>query len=311
MKQNITERAIAKPFVKWAGGKGNLLHILESQLPDEFDRERVSYIEPFVGGGAMLFHILNNHKNIRRVIINDINKTLIRCYLLIKESPQTLIDLLRPLEEKYYEMNEIDREKYYYKIRHEYNQRKLDENAQAAYLIFLNRTCFRGMYRENHEGCFNVPFGHYKNPKICNEEIIMADHEVLSKVEIICGDYKSVYKKIGKGYIFIYFDPPYRPLLGSNNFKRYSKSAFGDREQEELKLFCDKLTNKGCKIMLSNSHSTNPDGSSFFEKLYEGYSFEKILAPRYINAYVEKREKQKEVLIMNYNNPKDILTLIK
>lgn len=301
----LAKITFAKPFVKWAGGKGALLEMLESQLPDDFDSYEVSYIEPFVGGGAMLFHMLNYHNNIKRVVINDINKNLIRCYVLIKEKPRALIEMLKPLEKKYYDLDVDAREKYYYKIRDDYNNEKTNEDKKAAYLIFLNHTCFRGMYRENLKGLFNVPFGHYISPKICNEEIIMADHVALSKVDIICGDYKNVFKRIGRGYNFIYLDPPYRPLLGSNNFKRYSKSAFGDREQEELKFFCDKLTNKGCEIMLSNSYSTNADGSSYFEKLYEKYSFEEILAPRYINAYVEKREKQKEVLIMNYKKPKE------
>ena len=128
----------------------------------------------------------------------------------------------------------------------------------------------------------------------------MADHEALSKVNIICGDYKKIVSHLGKGYNFIYLDPPYRPLLGSANFKQYSKSGFGDPEQEELKLFCDRLTSKGCKLMLSNSDSINEDGSSYFRFLYDGYTFDKVLAPRFINAYAEKRVKQSEVLIKNY-----------
>ena len=138
----------------------------------------------------------------------------------------------------------------------------------------------------------------------------MADHEVLTNVDILCGDYKKVIRRLGKGYIYIYLDPPYRPLLGSNNFKRYSKSGFGDSEQEELKDFCDKMTDKGCKIMLSNSYSTNLDGNPYFYTLYEGYTFNEILAPRYINAYAEKRKKQKEVIIKNYTNSKEILPQI-
>ena len=209
-----------------------------------------------------------------------------------------------PLQEKYYNLSEKEREDFFYKVRQEYNKGDISEELKAAYLIFLNRTCFRGMYRENLNGDFNVPFGHYRKPKICNTDTIMAAHEALKRVDIMSGDYKIVSKKIGKGYTLIYFDPPYRPLLGSYNFKKYSKSSFGDPEQEELKNFCDKMTAKGCKIMLSNSFSNNPDGTSYFEKLYKGYSFETILAPRYINAYVDKREKQKEVLIKNYVNPK-------
>ena len=291
----------AKPFVKWAGGKGNLLSALESQLPVDFDiQEKVTYIEPFVGGGAMLFHMLDTHPNIRRVVINDINKDLIRCYQLVKTDPCTLIELLNPFEQKYCKLNEDEKKKYFYEVRDEYNHAILTEDQRAAYLIFLNHTCFNGLYRENANGSFNVPFGHYKNPKICNEEVIMADHEALSKVDIYCGDYKRVFSHLGKGYNFVHLDPPYRPLLGSSNFKDYSRSGFGDTEQVELKFFCDKLQAKGCKLMLSNSDSTNEDGSSYFKTLYEGYSFGKVLASRFINAYAEKRVKQSEVLIKNY-----------
>lgn len=297
----IARRIPAKPFVKWAGGKSSLLKILESQLPDDFDyHDKITYYEPFVGGGAMLFHMLQSHRNIQRVVINDINKDLIRCYQLVKEDPETLIELLRPFEERYYELNEDERRLYYYKVRIEYNHTALTADQRAAYLIFLNHTCFNGLYRENASGGFNVPFGHYKKPKICNVDVIMADHKALSRVDIICGDYQKINSHLSKGYNFVYLDPPYRPLPGSNNFNQYSKSGFSDTEQVELKAFCDRLTAKGCHLMLSNSDSTNEDGSSFFEQLYEGYAFNRILAPRFINAYAEKREKQMEVVIKNY-----------
>lgn len=294
-------RILAKPFVKWAGGKGNLLNILESQLPADFDSQtKVTYIEPFVGGGAMLFHMLTTHPNIRRIVINDINKDLIRCYQLVKENPQTLIELLKPFEQKYYELNEDKRRLYFYEVRNEYNNAELSKDQRAAYFIFLNHTCFNGLYRENTSGCFNVPFGRYKKPKICNEDVIMADHKMLSKVDIICGDYKNILSHLGKGYNFIYLDPPYRPLMGSSNFNQYSKSGFGDPEQVELKAFCDTLTGRGCHLMLSNSDSTNEDGTSYFETLYNGYTFSKLLAQRSISADAQKRKKQSEVLITNY-----------
>lgn len=294
-------RIPAKPFVKWAGGKGNLLNILESQLPADFDSQtKATYIEPFVGGGAMLFHMLTRHKNIRRVVINDINQDLIRCYQLVKENPQTLIELLKPFEQRYYELNEDERRLYFYEVRNEFNNVELSADQRAAYLIFLNHTCFNGLYRENASGGFNVPFGRYKKPKICNEDVIIADHEVLSKVDFFCGDYKNILTHLGKGYNFIYLDPPYRPLLGSDNFKQYSKSGFGDPEQVELKAFCDRLSDRGCHLMLSNSDSTNEDGTSYFETLYEGYTFGKLLAQRSISADAKKREKQIEVLITNY-----------
>ena len=274
---------------------------MESQLPADFDSQtKVTYIEPFVGGGAMLFHMLTTHKNIRRVVINDINKDLIRCYQLVKENPQTLIDLLRPFEQRYYELNEDGRRLYFYEVRNEYNNSELTADQRAAYFIFLNHTCFNGLYRENGSGGFNVPFGRYKNPKICNVDVIMADHKVLSKVDIICGDYKNILSHLGKGYNFIYLDPPYRPLSGSNNFNQYSKSGFNDKEQEELKTFCDRLSSRDCHWMLSNSDSFYLDGTSYFESLYKGYYLNKVLAPRFINAHADKREKQTEVIIKNY-----------
>ena len=307
-KKRITA---ARPFVKWAGGKNFLRSILESQLPDDFDsRDRVTYIEPFVGGGAMLFHMLNKHENIKRVVINDINRDLIRCYILVKENPQILIERLSPLKQKYDKLGIDEKKEFFYEVRSEYNNIALDEDQRAAHFIFLNHTCFNGLYRENASGGFNVPYGRNNNPRIYDVDIIMADHRMLSKVDIVCGDYKNVITHLGKGYNFVYLDPPYRPLHGTSSFSKYTRSVFGDNEQEELKRFCDYLTERGCQIMLSNSDSTKEDGSSFFEWLYEGYSLKKILAPRFINAYAQKRKKQKEILITNYNNPREELPLI-
>lgn len=301
MTDTINESVFIKPFVKWAGGKSSIKKVLYSQLPDDFgNQNNVTYIEPFVGSGAMLFYMLQTHKNIKHAIINDINKDLIHCYRLIKEAPQLLIKLLKPIEKKYCSFDELGQKDYYYATRNKYNSNQLDENQRAALFLFLNHTCFNGLYRENLEGGFNVPFGCYKKPRICNTEVIMADHDILSKVEILCGDYKDVICHIKKGYTFLYLDPPYRPLQGSNNFQKYSKSAFGDSEQEELKAFCDELNEHHCQFMLSNSDSTDFDGSSYFEKLYRGYNIKRILAPRLINAYADKRLKQTEVLISNY-----------
>ena len=302
-KTNIikNETVIAKPFVKWAGGKRHLLKKLEALLPPNFDDfQNVTYIEPFVGGGAMLFHMLHHHKCINRAIINDINPVLIRCYQLIAQKPQILIERLSDIEKDYYFADELTRKHLYYAYRDQYNSKGINLDERAALFFFLNHTCFNGLYRENTSGEFNVPFGYYKKPTICNKDVILSAHRVLSKIEIFCGDYKKVLSHIGKGCNFIYLDPPYRPLLGSTNFKEYSKSGFGDKEQVELKTICDKLTLNNCHIMMSNSDSTNDDGTSFFEQLYKGYTIDKILAPRFINAYAEKREKQSEIIIRNY-----------
>lgn len=298
-------RILAKPFVKWAGGKGNLLQKLEALLPADFDDlQNVTYIEPFVGGGAMLFHMLNNHKNIKRVVINDINADLIRCYWLIANTPHILIDRLMDLENSFYSVDFPLRRDLYYTYRKQYNKEGIHPDERAALFIFLNRTCYNGLYRVNAKGKFNVPYGKYKKPLICNAELIMADHCLLNSVELIIrkpGDYKLVRQNLSKNNPnFVYFDPPYRPLSITSSFREYSNSPFGDQQQEELKILCDRLTVQNCSIMLSNSDSKNEDESSYFDALYDGYNIQRILAQRFINADAKKREKQTEVLIRNY-----------
>lgn len=301
-----------KPFVKWAGGKGQLLKTLDSQLPRDFEQqESITYVEPFVGGGAMLFYMLTKYSNIKRAVICDVNKDLIQCYNLIKTSPYILIEKLRQLEQEYFSMSfDKDRRAYYLKKREIYNYEELSGNDRAAYFIFLNRTCFNGLYRENGDGLFNVPIGSYKRPTICNEDNIIEIHNCLKKVDIYTGDYSVIMRHLGRKYNFVYLDPPYRPLFGSSNFNEYVKGGFGDSEQEKLKKFCDKLIIRGCKIMLSNSYSTDENGNSYFDTLYKGYCIDRVLAPRFINAFAESREKEIELLIKNYDNVKMKLPII-
>lgn len=296
---------IAKPFIKWAGGKGNLIQQLEKLLPNDFDQQdKVTYIEPFVGGGAMLFHMLQQHKCIKKAVINDINSDLIRCYQLIANSPQFLIERLEEIEQNFYGVSPTARKETYYAYRDRYNSEGVHPDERAALFIFLNHTCYNGLYRVNARGKFNVPFGRYKNPVICNRELIMKDHQLLSSVELIIrqpGDYKWIYRNLSRTHRnFIYFDPPYRPLSGTSYFKEYSNSPFGDEQQIELKEFCDMVSNRGCQIMLSNSDSKIENDESFFENLYEGYHFERVYASRFINAQSEKRVKLTEVVIRNY-----------
>lgn len=293
---------IAKPFVKWAGGKGSLIKQLTECLPQDFDKQQnVTYIEPFVGGGAMLFYMLTHYSNIKRAIINDVNEDLINCYLLIKEDPARLIVLLHSIKDEYYNLDTIEKKmQYYYRIRERYNNDELAIVERAACFIFLNKTCFNGLYRVNTSGKFNVPFGKYERPNICDEELIMTDHKVLQKVDIHSGRYNNITKHLDKGYNFIYIDPPYRPLSGSACFIEYTHNIFDDTEQEKLKAYCDMLTQKGCKIMQSNSNSIDDDGMPYFAKLYNTYTINQILAHRFINAHAGKREKETELLIMNY-----------
>lgn len=302
MAEEQNYKTIAKPFVKWAGGKGSLIKQLIECLPQNFDEQQnVTYIEPFVGGGAMLFYMLTHYSNIKRAIINDVNEDLINCYLLIKEDPIRLIVLLRSIKDEYYNLDTIEKKmQYYYRIRERYNNDELTIVERAAYFIFLNKTCFNGLYRVNTSGKFNVPFGKYERPNICDEELIMTDYKVLQKVDIYSGRYKTITKHLDKGYNFIYIDPPYRPLSGSACFIEYTHNIFDDAEQEKLKVFCDMLTQKGCKIMQSNSNSIDDDGVPYFAKLYNTYTINQILAHRFINAHAGKREKETELLIMNY-----------
>lgn len=302
-----TKRRIitARPFVKWAGGKGNLLQKLEALLPTNFDDlQNVTYIEPFVGGGAMLFYMLQNHKCIKRAVVNDINPDLIRCYELIARAPQVLIEHLKVIENKFNSAGFNARRDVYYAFRDEYNKEDVHQDRRAALFIFLNQTCYNGLYRVNAAGKFNVPCGRYKKPVICNEELIMVDHGLLNSVKLVIrkpGDYKLVKRNLSRNNKnFVYFDPPYRPLSDTSYFKEYSASPFGDEQQLELKLFCDTLSNLDCQIMLSNSDSKDDNGNSFFEELYRDYRIEHVLAPRFINASPEKRAKQKEVVIRNY-----------
>ena len=308
MPQNTVvkeKNIVAKPFVKWAGGKGNLLQKLEALLPANFDDlKNVTYIEPFVGGGAMLFHMLYHHKCIRRAVINDINPDLIRCYQLIAKTPEILIDRLSVIENNYYSVEFPARKELFYAYRDQYNSDGIHPDERAALFIFLNRTCFNGLYRVNAAGKFNVPYGRYKKPLICNRELIMVDHQLLSSAELIIrqpGDYKFVRQNLSRSNVnFVYIDPPYRPLSVTSSFKEYSNSPFGDKQQEELKYFCDKLSNQHCLIMQSNSDSKTDNGESYFDSLYEGYNIQRILASRFINSDPEKRVKLTEVVIKNY-----------
>ena len=300
---NIT----AKPFVKWAGGKGALIKHLLEYLPNDFEEQQdITYIEPFVGGGAMLFYMLTHYPNIKRAIIADVNRDLINCYQFIKSDPSGLITLLRDIKNRYYQLSSIDEKSaFYYQMRESYNNNELTPLERSACFIFLNKTCFNGLYRVNAYGRFNVPFGKYATPPICDEDLIWANHKILKNVDIYIGSYETILRHLGRRYNFIYLDPPYRPLSASAHFIEYTHTVFDDSEQERLKLFCDRLTQRGCKVMQSNSNSFDTDGTSYFTKLYNDYNIEQIKAHRFINAHAGKREKETELLIMNYTRTND------
>lgn len=292
----------AKPFVKWAGGKGQLLEQLEELLPHELSTDRkLTYVEPFVGGGAMLFYVLDKYPNIKRVIINDFNEDLICTYKVVKDKPEELISFLSKLQAEYRACcDEESRKMYYLRKRDEYNKHPNNDIEIAALFIFLNRTCFNGLYRVNSKGLFNVPFGKATNPMICDEETIRRDSALLQKVTIISGDFEGVYSHI-KGKAFVYFDPPYRPLPNTPSFTAYSKDGFNDDEQKRLASFCCKLNKDGHKWLLSNSDPSNTDEKDmFFNELYDGFHIHKVEANRMINSKGNSRGKITELAICNY-----------
>lgn len=294
----------AKPFLKWAGGKTQLLPTIDSFLPESFRRENdVTYIEPFVGGGAMLFFMLQKYRNIKRAIVNDINPHLVKTYKVIRDQPYTLIEYLNNLQEQYRVLEDYETQKdLYLKIRSRFNTEDLTDIEEAAYMIFMNRTCFNGLYRENSKGGFNVPFGKYINPTICDEDLIISDSELLQKVEILNGDFSQT-GDYANGYTFFYFDPPYRPLDATSSFNSYVKEAFDDNEQIRLKEFYATLSAQGYYEMLSNSDGRGRNEEDvFFDELYEDFIIERVFAKRCINANPSKRGALTELLIRNYND---------
>ncbi len=303
----VLQTYTAKPFIKWVGGKGQLLSQLEAALPRELYDEEFTYIEPFVGGGAMLFFMLQRFPNIRRAVINDINCHLTNTYRIIKEQPRTLVDSLRCIEKDYIGISSEDlRKDFYLSIRKRFNEEQLSDVERATLLIFLNRTCFNGLYRENSKGKFNVPFGRYANPTICNEDVIYADSELLNRfeVEIINGDYRQTAQYIPTyGQTFFYFDPPYRPLSETSSFNTYVKEDFNDESQRELALFCRQLNFRAnVKWMLSNADcSAKNPADTFFEDIYDGFNIQRVWASRSVNSVASKRGKLTELLISNYD----------
>ena len=293
---------MAKPFIKWAGGKTQLLTQFENILPHNLEEaEHFTYIEPFVGGGAMLFHMLQKYTNIGRVIINDINPNLITAYRVIRDTPERLITDLKMLQREFRQnSNEEARKEYFLRIRKSYNEDTHNDVTNTAMFIFLNRTCFNGLYRVNSKGYFNVPFGKYTNPTICDEELLLEDSKILQNVEILCGDYTLIERYVDNN-TFIYFDPPYRPLSTTSSFTSYSKENFDDTEQTRLAHFFARLSRYGCKMMLSNSDccAQNPN-DTFFENLYGNFIIDKVHASRFVNAIPSKSGKLTEILVRNY-----------
>ena len=295
----------AKPFIKWVGGKTQLIESIHKILPDNFaSQKNVTYIEPFVGGGALLFWILQQYPNITNAVINDINPDLITAYKTIKNTPSELVKFLQMIQEEYLPLDEKKRKEYFLNKRDRFNAKKLDYVENTALFIFLNRTCFNGLYRVNSKGLFNVPFGRYTHPKICDSQTIFADSEILKKVEILTGDFEETLKYATPNSLF-YFDPPYKPLSETSSFNSYAKENFNDNEQIRLAHFCNKIDLLGHYFILSNSDVKGKNSNDdFFDDLYEQFNIERVLATRMVNANAEKRGKLTELLITN-QTPED------
>jgi len=304
----------AKPFIKWAGGKSQLLVQYERYYPNELKKGKIkNYVEPFLGGGAIYFSILEKYK-IKNAYLSDLNRDLILTYKVIQKKHDDLLDFLEQYQNRYDETADdkrnglfLDFRKHFNEQRLEINYKKLSENwiPRAAQFIFLNKTCFNGLFRLNSKEEFNVPFGKYKTANIFDPDNIRAVSDALQNAEIIQAEYTNCYKKVDDK-TFVYFDPPYRPLTQTSNFTTYTGAEWTDKLQIELAAFFNKLDKeKEAKLMLSNSDPTNINPKdTFFEKAYHGYYLIKVSANRAINCKGTRRGKLNELLITNYRSGK-------
>ena len=292
--------SIIKPFIKWAGGKGQLINMIRQKYPQNISK----YCEPFIGGGAVLFDILGKyHPN--EVLINDINAELINTYVTVQNRVDDLVISLTDMQETFWNADILEQQTIYTQKRTRFNYLKShgDEYTnieKAALFIFLNKTCFNGLYRVNRSGQFNVSMGSYKNPLICDTGNLVSSNKILQNVNITCGDYRQCSNFIDSN-TFVYIDPPYRPLTNTALFNSYSECIFDDEKQRELKLFVDDISSIGSNVLVSNSDPKNNDVNDlFFDHLYGDYNIERILARRMINCNANGRGAITEILISNY-----------
>jgi len=297
----------AKPFLKWAGGKTQLLPEIQSRLPIEMETGKIKrYVEPFIGAGALFFYLAQNYQ-FEEIVISDINDELLIVYKTIREDVEGLIEHLNRLKKRFFSNQE--RESFFYEQRDLFNQNitKIELTyfssswtRRAAQFIFLNRTCFNGLYRTNSKLQFNVPFGKYENPMIYDEENLRAASDLLQNVEILKGDFETS-EKFADSETFIYFDPPYRPISKTSSFSTYHKAEFTDNDQKRLARFYQQLNAKGAKLMLSNSDPKNENpNDDFFDELYKDFRIDRVKASRAINSNGAKRGQISELIITNY-----------
>lgn len=298
----------AKPFIKWAGGKNQLLGQLKNYYPNELKNGTITnYIEPFLDGGSLFFTLSEQFK-LEHAYLSDINKDLVLTYQVVKKAPYDLIDSLKTYQKRYDETEQNKRKDLFLSIRKHFNSQRLEINYKnfsdkwifrASQFIFLNKTCFNGLFRLNLKGEFNVPYGKYKAITLFNESNILAVSSALQNAEIVCADYINCWDRVNENS-FVYFAPPYCPISSTANFTTYTGIKFTDKKQSELASFFQKLDcEKKAKLMLSNSDNPKDD---FFNKVYHKYNIFKISAKRSINCNGNKREKINELLIINYKH---------
>jgi DNA adenine methylase len=301
-----------KPFLKWAGGKTQLLNQLENYFPEELKGGKIeNYYEPFLGGGAVFFNVMQNYK-FKNVFLYDINDELIMIYKVVQKNVNELIRELKDIQKEYLNLSEQKRKKFYYDVRSKINgeipnfeKEKYSKNwvKRSAYLMFLNKTCYNGLFRVNKKGEFNVPFGDYKSPKILDEENLIGVSKLLKNVSIEKREFKESLKKM-KPNSFVYLDPPYKPISKTSSFVSYNKNEFGINQQIELAEVFKKLSvKKDIKLLLSNSDpKSKNEKEDFFEKHYKSMNvfINRINANRMINSKAEGRGKIPELVITNY-----------
>jgi len=300
----------AKPFIKWVGGKNQLLEQFDNYYPNDLRKGVIkTYFEPFLGGGALFFALSQQFK-IEKAYLSDLNKDLILTYQVIQQKSNDLLDFLEQYQKEYNKTEQEKRNELFLEVRKhfnyqrfEINYKKLSDNwiSRAAQFIFLNKTCFNGLFRLNSKGEFNVPYGKYKTAVIADEQNIRAVSTALQNAEIMYANYSDCWDKVDENS-FVYFDPPYRPISQTASFTTYTGAEFKDNEQLNLANFYKKLDReKGAKLMLSNSDPTNENpNDDFFEKAYFGYNIFRVLASRAVNCNGDKRGKISELLITNY-----------
>lgn len=299
----------AKPFLKWVGGKRQLIEQLRNLYPNELIENKIqNYYEPFVGGGAVFFDIVQNYE-VQNAYLYDINDELILTYLVIQQDVYKLIEFLHKFERTYKQLSEKNQKKYYYELRESYNLQRFNIDYEkysdnwiprAAQTIFLNKTCFNGLARFNSSGAFNTPMGKYSNPKILDETNLLHVSKVLEIATIKKADFKQVKHDI-KNNSFVYFDPPYRPISHTSSFTSYSKYNFEDDEQLQLAALFIDLDKEGHKLMLSNSDPKNTDQQDdFFDYIYAKFKITRVAARRSINSNPSRRKAINEIVVTNY-----------